>query len=189
MSIPESTQSTTVPCATHPKTMTALRCAQCGTPICPRCLVMTPVGAKCASCARARRLPTFVLSPLNVVLAVVGALVGAIALGLVGSIILRIVPLFAMLFPFVAGLALAEIVSRSANRKRHRLLQVIAGLGVVLSYLILAMGDFLVRAPLDLIGSGMLIPMMLNTLVGTVVSPFSLLFLALGVWVAVTRVS
>ena len=46
-------------CATHPSVETELACSRCGKPICPRCLVITPVGARCRECARLRRLPTY----------------------------------------------------------------------------------------------------------------------------------
>lgn len=174
-------------CASHPNTETYLRCAQCQTPICPRCLVMTPVGAKCRACARPRRLPIFELSILNVVLAIVAATVSAIVLGAVGSLILRYVPLFVMAFPFLAGLALGEVVSFVSNRKRHLVLRVVAGAAVVFSYFVLALGDFVVHGPIELVGSGMIGTLLLNALVGVVENPFIILFVALGVWVAIYR--
>lgn len=42
-------------CARHPDTPTRLSCMTCGTPICPRCSVATPVGQKCPNCARLPR--------------------------------------------------------------------------------------------------------------------------------------
>ena len=50
-------------CATHPEVETNLTCGKCGTPICPRCLVQTPVGARCRKCAGLRRLPTYEIAP------------------------------------------------------------------------------------------------------------------------------
>lgn len=43
---------TTVPCARHSKVQTALRCSRCETPICPKCMVQTPVGLRCPDCAK-----------------------------------------------------------------------------------------------------------------------------------------
>ena len=51
-------------CARHPRIETVLRCGTCGTPICPRCLVQTPVGAKCPTCAKVSKLPTFNVTPV-----------------------------------------------------------------------------------------------------------------------------
>ena len=39
-------------CARHPSVETTLRCGRCETPICPRCLVHTPVGARCPDCGQ-----------------------------------------------------------------------------------------------------------------------------------------
>ena len=41
-------------CAAHPQTETYLSCGKCGKPICPACLVQTPVGARCKKCANVR---------------------------------------------------------------------------------------------------------------------------------------
>jgi hypothetical protein len=38
-------------CSRHPKVETGLKCGRCGTPICPRCMVYTPVGIRCPDCA------------------------------------------------------------------------------------------------------------------------------------------
>lgn len=188
MSTSEAGPGAALRCATHPNVETYLRCAQCQKPICPHCLVMTPVGAKCRACARPRRLPTFELSLLNLIVAALVMVVASLVAGAIGSIVLRVVPLFMIIFPFAVGFGLGEIVSRVVNRKRHVILRVIAGLGVVISYVILSLGDFLVHEPLGLIGSGMLGSLLLNVLVGVVENPFILVFLALGIWVAAYRV-
>ena len=63
-------------------TSTRLTCVQCHTPICPLCLVRTPVGMKCATCGaepgargRARRSKWTVLAPVSVVAVVALAVV------------------------------------------------------------------------------------------------------------------
>ncbi len=149
---------------------------------------MTPVGAKCRACARARPLPTFHVTTFNAVTATVAMLISAIALGALGSIALRVVPLFLMLFPLALGFAVGEVVSLVTNRKRHVILRAIAGIGVVIGYFALVLGDFLVHGPIDLVGSGTLAPMLLNAVVGLIENPFMVLFIALGVWIATFRV-
>lgn len=189
---PPANTGTEPRCAAHPGTITYLRCQQCGTPICPRCLVMTPVGAKCRRCARVRRLPTFDLSPVVLVAAILASVGGGIALGLIGSAASHAIPIVGMLvgmiFPFLAGLALAEVVNRVTNHKRHTALKAIAGAGVVVSYFALALGDFILIGPLALLQSGMLLPLLGSAVISFVVNPINLLFLALGVWIAVQRV-
>lgn len=41
-----------VPCAKHPREMTALRCGKCDTPVCPKCVVLSPAGTRCRECSR-----------------------------------------------------------------------------------------------------------------------------------------
>src|SRR5215210_2428458 len=58
-----TTEPQALRCATHPRVETYLRCGRCETPICPKCLIQTPVGTRCRACARLRRLPMYDLSP------------------------------------------------------------------------------------------------------------------------------
>lgn len=125
-------------CATHPKVETELTCGRCGKPICPRCLVHTPVGARCRDCANVRRLPTYYIPAIHVLRGLGAALVVGALLGL----------LWRYLFPFgfgfffgffVAlglGYAVAESVSLATNRKRGPPLQVVAAAGVLVAYLV-----------------------------------------------------
>lgn len=41
-------------CARHLKVGTRVRCGHCDAPICPRCTVYGPVGARCRACSRHR---------------------------------------------------------------------------------------------------------------------------------------
>ena len=50
-------------CATHPDVESELQCGRCEKYICPRCMVQTPVGARCRECAQMRRLPMYTLGP------------------------------------------------------------------------------------------------------------------------------
>ncbi len=187
MSSPDTEAASALRCAAHPGTVTYLRCGQCGTPICPRCLVMTPVGAKCARCARARLQPVFVLQPLDVLGAALVTLIVALVLGGVGAAVVHAVPLAAIAFPFASGLTLGSLVRLVVGKKRGLALKVVVGIGVVVSFVLLGMGDFLLHGPLDLLQSGLLPRFLLNEGIGLVLNPFNVLFLALGVWVAVTR--
>lgn len=188
MAAPETDTTRAPRCAAHPDTETYLGCASCGTPICPRCMVMTPVGAKCRSCARVPVHPSFRLTPLSVVAALVGALVGGLALGIVGGVIVRLVPLASMLFPFAAGLVIAELINRVTRYKRYTVFRVIAGAGVVVSYVALALGDFLLRDPLAMAIPGVTSMLLFNALMSLVISPINLLFVIFGIWIAVQRI-
>jgi hypothetical protein len=149
---------------------------------------MTPVGAKCAKCAKARLQPAFVLTPVDVVVVFAATILGGLALAVVGSIVVGIVRLAVILFPMACGLAASELVRRVAPRKHGIVLKVAAGLCVVLAFVFLGLGDFLIHDPVGLAQSGLWLRLLGSTLIGLVVNPFSALFLGLGIWVAVYRV-
>ena len=104
-------------CAAHPKVETYLRCGRCETPICPRCLVQTPVGSRCRACARVRRLPTYDVQPRFLLR---GAAAG-LAAATVGAVLMRFLPLRGFFFLLLGGLygyLVAEAISVATNRKR-----------------------------------------------------------------------
>ena len=70
-------------CTEHPSVETELACGKCETPICPRCLYHTPVGARCRSCANIRRLPMYNLSAGHLLRGLGAALVSGTVLGVV----------------------------------------------------------------------------------------------------------
>lgn len=78
-----SAGSRVVPCATCVGKETALRCGRCDKPICPTCLVQTPVGARCKTCSPMMRAPMYTLGAGHVARAVGAALVGGIVMGLI----------------------------------------------------------------------------------------------------------
>ncbi len=161
-------------CATHPDIETNLRCGKCGKPICPKCLVQTPVGARCRDCAQLQKLPTFQVTT-HYYLRAIGAAVGmAFACGAAWWAIRAVmgIPYLSFLLATGFGYAIGELVGRSVNRKRGRGLAVTAGVGVVLSFVISIFPPwghwFLWFSTLGLV--------------------INILAVALGVWVAVTRV-
>jgi hypothetical protein len=131
-------------CFYHPGTETALRCGKCERPICARCVVFTPVGARCRECARLRRLPTYTLTPLYLARAAGAAVVAGIVLGVGLALLLafRLVPwpltwIVPPLGLVASGYLVGEAVSLATNRKRGPVLQGIAVAGFVLCYLLL----------------------------------------------------
>jgi len=159
-------------CVYHPDVETGLRCGKCGRPICPKCLVQTPVGARCPDCARLYKLPTFSVST-KYYLRAVGTGVGiAIVCGIVWEIIIGVVPLnLNLLLAPGAGYVIGEVVSLSVNRKRSRGLAAVAGNCVVISYLVTILSPWGVHFSLSSI----------------LYLVIDLLALALGIFVAVTR--
>lgn len=141
-------EAETTYCATHPGVETALRCGKCGKYICPRCLVQTPVGARCRECARLRRIPTYHI-PASFLLR--GAAAALVAGGVTGGAWWLFDPLTGFFFGAPMGLAVGylvgEAVSLATNRKAGPPLQLMAGAGVVLAFFVrnLALGDVLPR--------------------------------------------
>ncbi|MFQ5925708.1 MAG: hypothetical protein ACE5IE_06910 [Dehalococcoidia bacterium] len=125
-------------CATHPEVETTLSCGRCGRPICPKCMVQTPVGARCLDCAKLKRLPTFEVSSRQYLIAS-GVGVGvAVVAGFAWALLFGLFPfiLFYVLLAAGVGFAIGELISLSVNRKRGLRLQVIGGMSVVLSSVI-----------------------------------------------------
>lgn len=117
----------TMQCARHPKRETALRCGKCGTPICARCVVQTPVGARCGSCAQLRRLPQFDVGVLLLLRA------GSAGLGtsLITWYLVSYLPFLRFFLSFLIGAAVGEVMSRLAKRRTAVLLEVAAVADVV----------------------------------------------------------
>lgn len=125
-------------CAAHPEVETNLRCGKCGKPICPRCLVQTPVGARCSECAKLYKLPTYRVSVQYYLRATGTALGMAIVCGVIWGVVANFLPFIFLnlLLGGGVGYVIGEIVSLSVNRKRGKGLAAIAGVGVVMSYLV-----------------------------------------------------
>ena len=152
-------------CAYHPDVETNLRCGKCGKPICPKCMVQTPVGARCPDCAKLYKLPTYRVSTKYYLRAAGTGLGMAIVCGIAWGVVMRFMPFYLnLLLAPGAGYAIGEVISRSVNRKRGTGLAVIAGSALVVSYLV-----------------SMFLPW------GLRFGLFDLLALALGIFVAVTR--
>jgi len=124
-------------CATHPNVETNLRCGKCDRPICPKCMVQTPVGARCRECARLRRIPTYNITLAQYTKAVAVALVLSIVTGIFWSRLRSWLSFLYLDFilALLIGYAIGELVSLSINKRRGTKLQVLAGLAVVLSYI------------------------------------------------------
>src|SRR6476469_469648 len=121
-------------CAAHPQVETYLRCGRCGTPICPRCLIQTPVGARCRACARLRRLPIYDVPPRFLLRGAAGGLAAATA----GGVVVQLIPSFGIfLFLIIGGLfgvAVAGAISLATNYKRGSSLGWVAAVTIVLGY-------------------------------------------------------
>lgn len=130
-------------CARHPKVETRLACGRCETAICPRCMVMTDVGARCPDCAPMRKLPQFEIGPLYLLRGMAAALAaGAFAGFLWGAVIPGFFGFFIIFIGIGLGYAVAEPVSWATNRKSGAALQVVAAAGVFLAYVVRSLVAF-----------------------------------------------
>ncbi len=125
-------------CAAHPRVETNLRCGKCGKPICPKCMVQTPVGARCPECARLYKLPTYRVSTVYYLRAGGTALGMALVCGVIWGVVNLFLPFFFLNLLLGAGVgyAIGEVVGLAVNRKRGRGLAAVAGAGVAISYLV-----------------------------------------------------
>jgi hypothetical protein len=131
-------------------------------------MVQTPVGARCPDCAKLYKLPTYRVSTKYYLRAIGTALGMAVVCGVIWGVVGMFVPFIFLNILLGAGVGyvIGEVVSISVNRKRGRGLATVAGIAVVISYLV---SIFL---PLGLIFGFHLL---------------DLLAVALGIFVAVTR--
>ena len=160
-------------CAFHPDIETNLRCGKCGKPICPKCMVQTPVGARCPECAKLYKMPTYQVS-INYYLRAVGVGVGiALVCGIIWNVLMGVMPFFYLnlLFAAAVGYATGEVISLSVNRKRGKGLAIIAGVAVAMSYLVS------ILSPWGVSFSFFSVPSLILDLVA----------LALGIFIAVGR--
>jgi hypothetical protein len=157
-------------CAYHPDVETNLSCGKCGQPICPKCMVQTPVGARCPDCAKLAKLPTYRLSAKHYLIAAGTALGMAIAGGFVWGVVREFLPyIFVnLLLAGVVGFAVGEVVGRSVNRKRGNWLALIGAVAIPISYLVS-------------------IPFNMMFEYTAVFHPLDILAIAIGIFVAVIR--
>lgn len=178
-------------CARHPSSVTYLRCASCNTPICPRCRVMTPVGAKCPDCAHVPLNPKFRFGVLDGLLTALICLIGGVVLGLLASVMLVFLgplrDLLAIFFPTVAALALAEAIRKAMPVKRSVVVGVFLALGVLLAWIAMSLGDFAIHDPLGLANPVLFFQLVRNLGISSVLNPVEVLFIGLGIWIGIQR--
>jgi hypothetical protein len=124
-------------CEAHPDVETNLRCGKCDKPICPRCMVETPVGMKCRECARLQRPPMFRVSGALYLRAVGTGIVLSAGFGFLWAL-LRVGVRFSDFLSFFISLGVGyltgEAIYLTAGHKRGPGLATIAGASVVVTY-------------------------------------------------------
>ena len=124
-------------CHFDPQVETRLACGRCGKYICPRCMVQTPVGARCRDCGHVAKVPTFDVRPSYYLRASVAGGIAAIAGGILWGVVLALsIPFIGSLSAIGVGYGIGEAISVSVNRKRGAGLALVAGLSMTLAVVI-----------------------------------------------------
>ena len=173
--IPTSEESGTLRCARHPNTETMLRCGRCETPICSRCMIMSPVGARCPTCAQVKRF-ALLLKPVEVA----RAIGYGVATAAIGTLIITTVPFLGLIGMAILGFAVGEAVSIGGNKKRVPALAIIAVASLFVGYL-LALEGRLLLSGLPLSPQVLMLPLL------SLASGLTLVGLAIGALLAWMR--
>jgi hypothetical protein len=159
----EPDAATRAVCYRHPGRETAVSCSNCERPICPDCMVYSPVGIKCPDCGRQPRSALVRLRPQRAARAVAVA-IGLGALMGVGIVFLQAVGLFfALILGWLIGIGMGKAVLTASGRFRSPTTGLIAIGGCVWAYVfpyVLFYGadvgdvaDSLSRAPFVVLGA------------------------------------
>lgn len=113
-------------CARHPKVETGISCASCGTPICPDCMVVTPVGMKCRDCGLQRGGTLFQVGAGRLALAILVSLAAGGVAGFIGHL-----GFFIIFLGSAYGYFAGTVIMKAAGMKRGRKMEIVAGVGMV----------------------------------------------------------
>ncbi|HEX9998390.1 MAG TPA: hypothetical protein VGB45_14725 [Abditibacterium sp.] len=117
-------------CARHKTTQTRLRCGRCEKPICPKCTVMAPTGARCRDCVSNRSSHMYQIAPRHLALAF-GASVGA---GVLGAVLTQLAGAFwfwILLYAPAIGPLLGSSISKITGGKRGPKVAFVVSLGLI----------------------------------------------------------
>ena len=131
-------------CPQDPGVETNLRCGRCDEPICPRCLVQTPVGARCPNCAAERKNPVFDPSAAETARAVTAAAIAGVAVAVLAWVLAFRIPValyryLLILAPAAAGWIIGSVTYRASGFKRNSKLQIASGAATLLSFMIMSL--------------------------------------------------
>lgn len=118
-------------CQRHPSVETRLRCANCDTPICPRCAVDAPVGMRCPACARPARSGGLRRRPDQIARGVGVAVLGAVVGGAVIGGVRLLLPIGGLIAAYLVGLQLGRQVRSAARGNTVDVIRIVAIAGAV----------------------------------------------------------
>lgn len=165
-------------CVQHPSVETVVSCGRCDQPLCPQCMIFTPVGVRCRTCAQLRRPPQYDLSPRVYARVIPGAVVVALILGY----LLSLAPIYVgFLGGVIVGLVVSEALRRLSGYKQGRQMEIIAGATVVVA--IISSNAFVALRALGFSQVGTVV----NIAVGPSTFGYNALGIIIGVVIAVSR--
>lgn len=119
-------------CSYHPDVETEMRCAECGKPICPKEMVLTPVGYKCPEDARPKASQYILVKPKQLAKAIgVGLLVGT-----GGGLLAALIGYGVIILGLLWGAATAEAVRRASGGHRGGVVGAVAAVCIALGGLL-----------------------------------------------------
>ncbi|MGH9173568.1 MAG: B-box zinc finger protein, partial [Vicinamibacterales bacterium] len=125
-------------CTYHPNVLTRLRCSRCEKPICPRCMVPTPIGYRCPDCARGPKPAIYQASPTGIA---TGAAMGVTIAALTG-VFWGLFPAWEFYWTMLLGFGVSESIAWAARYKRGTELMVVAMscvvFGIILARFVMA---------------------------------------------------
>jgi hypothetical protein len=173
-----STETATY-CAKHPKEETVVSCASCGTPICTRCMVATPVGMKCRNCASNRNSVLYQVRPERFALAVIVSVAAGFGAGLLGHI-----GFFAIFLGTAYGYFAGSVILKASGMKRGLKLEIGTGVGMALGAIGCKLAPILLTHSLWLKAGATGMPLALTLLA----DPFFLIGSAIAIGCAVSKI-
>ena len=155
-------------CVNHPSVETRVTCSNCDDPICPDCMVFTPVGAKCPDCARVPKSALVTVKPERIALTVLAGLAGAAVGGFLFAVLLSLTGFLAFFAALGLGYGIGEGVSWASGRHHSVALATWAAACAVMGVLF----PFTASAFLTVLANG----------TGAVASGLEYILMAGGVW-------
>ena len=176
-------------CAEHPDVETGLRCGRCETPICPKCMIMTPVGARCETCADVRPSPIFTAGRQEYKSAILTGVGVALASGVVAGLLQVTIGFFGLMVMAAVGYIIGGAVSNAANRRSTTGLKVVAAACVLLSFGVMGVAGAVLFNPTVLVTAPVAVFLgVFGSIFGILLHPFSLLAAGLAIFLAVNRI-
>ncbi len=166
-------------CWRHRKVQTRLRCGRCEKPICPKCTVMGPTGARCRECASNRTQHIYQVSPLQFVLTFIASAV----LSVIGVAMLHAVGFFILFFAPIIGTGLSSVIKAITRGKRGPALASVASLGAALGALMPVTLQWLSYSQMRLMPGAPDMSLMLLAQLGYVLIYLALVIPAIWYWI------